>query len=104
MPVKNRLLRLGTDVLLYGLLIGTAVFMILPFLWMLSTSLKPADEIFAYPPILVSANSSLNAYIFLIEKYNILRVVGNTFVIALGATALQLFFSSLGGYGFAKFK
>ncbi len=104
MVLKNRLIHFGTDVLLYGVLIGTSIFMILPFLWMLSTSLKPADEIFAYPPILLSANSSLNAYIYLIEKYNILRTVGNTFVIALGATALQLFFCSLGGYGFAKFK
>jgi ABC-type glycerol-3-phosphate transport system permease component len=104
MVLKARLIRFGTDVLLYALLIGVSIFMILPFLWMLSTSLKPADEIFGYPPILISARSSLNSYIYLIEKYNILRVVGNTFVIALGATALQLFFSSLGGYGFAKFK
>jgi len=104
MVLKTRLIRFGSDVLMYAVLIGVSVFMILPFLWMLSTSLKPADEIFGYPPVLISARSSLASYIYLIEKYNILRVVANTFVMALGATALQLFFSSLGGYGFAKFK
>jgi len=93
-----------TDALMYGLLIGISAFMILPFIWMVSTSLKPADEIFAIPPIIISANSSLKAYAYLQEQYNILGIVKNTFVIAFSATILRLFFCALGGYGFAKFK
>ena len=93
-----------TDILIYGILIGVSVFMILPFIWMVSTSLKPADEIFAIPPIVISPNSSLKAYAYLQEQYNILGIVKNTFVIAFSATALRLFFCALGGYGFAKFK
>jgi len=93
-----------TDILMYGLLIGVSAFMILPFIWMVSTSLKPADEIFAIPPIIISPNSSLKAYVYLQEQYNILGIVKNTFVIAFSATILRLFFCALGGYGFAKFK
>ena len=93
-----------TDALMYGLLIGVSAFMILPFIWMVSTSLKPADEIFAIPPIIISPNSSLKAYAYLQEQYNILSIVKNTFVIAFSATVLRLFFCALGGYGFAKFK
>ena len=93
-----------TDILIYGLLIGVSAFMILPFIWMVSTSLKPADEIFAIPPIIISPNSSLKAYVYLQEQYNILGIVKNTFVIAFSATILRLFFCALGGYGFAKFK
>ena len=93
-----------TDILMYGLLIGVSAFMILPFMWMVSTSLKPADEIFAIPPIIISPNSSLKAYVYLQEQYNILGIVKNTFVIAFSATILRLFFCALGGYGFAKFK
>ena len=100
----RRLSLLFTDVLMYGLLIGVSAFMILPFIWMVSTSLKPADEIFAIPPIILSPNSSLNAYIYLQEQYNILGIVWNTFFIAFSATILRLFFCALGGYGFAKFK
>jgi ABC-type glycerol-3-phosphate transport system permease component len=37
-------------VLVYILLIGLAIIFILPFLWMVSTSLKPQDEVFTYPP------------------------------------------------------
>jgi len=93
-----------TDALMYGLLIGVSAFMILPFIWMISTSLKPPDEIFAIPPIIISPNSSLKAYAYLQEQYNILGIVKNTFVIAFSATILRLFFCALGGYGFAKFK
>jgi len=89
---------------MYGLLIGVSIFMILPFIWMVSTSLKPADEIFAIPPIIISSHSSLKAYAYLQEQYNILGIVRNTFVIAFSATILRLFFCALGGYGFAKFR
>jgi ABC-type glycerol-3-phosphate transport system permease component len=93
-----------TDAAMYGLLIGVSAFMMLPFIWMVSTSLKPADEIFAIPPIIFSPHSSLKAYVYLQEQYNILGIVKNTFVISFSATILRLFFCALGGYGFAKFK
>src|SRR5215210_3292286 len=100
----RRLSLLLTDVLMYGLLISVSAFMVLPFICMVSTSLKPPDEIFAIPPIIISPNSSLKAYAYLQEQYNILGIVKNTFVIAFSATILRLFFCALGGYGFAKFK
>ncbi len=103
MGFTQRLYRLTVSGLMYGLLIGVSFFMILPFVWMLSTSFKPADEIFAYPPIIISQNFTLNAYRYLLEQYDILGRLKNTFVIATGATLLQLFFCSLAGYGFAKF-
>ena len=100
----RRFSHLFTDILIYGLLIAVSTFMMLPFIWMVSTSLKPADEIFTIPPIIISSHSTLNAYKYLQEQYNILGIVKNTFVIAFSATILRLFFCALGGYGFAKFK
>jgi len=104
MTLRTRLVRLGSDVLLYGILIAVSAFMMLPFVWMLSTSLKPADEIFGFPPKLISLRSSFESYIFLIQNYAIFRILLNTFFIAASSTALQLIFCSLGGYGFAKFR
>jgi ABC-type glycerol-3-phosphate transport system permease component len=100
----RRLSQWLTDFLMYGLLIGVSFFMILPFIWMVSTSLKPPDEIFTIPPIIISRHSSLSAYAYLQQQYHILNIVKNTFVIAFSATVLRLFFCALGGYGFAKFK
>lgn len=100
---RIRWARLAVDILLYAFLLALSLFMIIPFLWMLTTSLKPPDEIFGFPPILISARSSLDSYVYVIEKYNVPRVLVNTFAVAGIATILQLVFCSLGGYGFAKY-
>jgi len=89
---------------MYGCLIAISIYMILPFFWMLSTSIKPQQEIFHIPPILISKNSEIASYIDLIQNRNILRVVANTFLIAFTATIFRLFFCSLAGFGFAKYK
>jgi ABC-type glycerol-3-phosphate transport system permease component len=104
MFLKYKFSHFFSGFLQYSLLIVVASFMILPFIWMLSTSLKNADEIFHLPPIIISRNMDLHAYIYLVEQYNLLGVLKNSFVIAALSTLLQLLFCSLGGYGFAKFK
>ena len=92
------------DALNYALLIFVSIFMLIPFLWMIITSLKSADEIFHIPFIINPAHPDLHAYIYLFQQYPILRVTWNTFIIASLGTVLSLFFCSLGGYAFAKFK
>jgi len=104
MSPLTRFIRIINSAFLHGFLIGVSIFMILPFLWMLNTSLKPASETFAHPPIIISPNFSLNAYVTLIEDFDILRILFNTLLIALSATILQLLFCSLAGYGFSKHK
>jgi multiple sugar transport system permease protein len=100
----RRLSRWLGDALIYALLIGVCIYMLFPFLWMIITSLKNADEIFHIPMILIPAHPDLHAYSFILQNYPIFRVTWNTFFIAASGTALSLFFCSLGGYAFAKFK
>lgn len=95
--------RISTNVLLYSVLIGISVFMVLPFIWMLSTSFKPIQDVFGYPPSLIPANPTLSNYEFVFNDGNVVRVFGNTFFIAIATTLLSLFFTALGGYGFAKY-
>jgi ABC-type glycerol-3-phosphate transport system permease component len=70
---------------------------------MLSTSFKPQEEVFARPPIFVSPNMSLDGYRYVVE-YGVLRALWNTFFVSFLATVGSLFFCSLGGYGFAKYR
>src|SRR5260221_13317365 len=102
-PIALRIQHFIENVFLYTFLIAISAFMLIPFIWMLSTSLKPPDEIFTTPPVLLSPHANLDSYAFLLQN-GILRNVANSFIIALGATLLSLFFCSLGGYGFAKFR
>lgn len=88
---------------LYALLIALCVLMLVPFVWMLATSFKPPEDVFASPPVIISENATLNPYREIFEA-GLPRVVFNTFVYATGATLLRLFVSAMAGYGFAKFR
>jgi ABC-type glycerol-3-phosphate transport system permease component len=102
MSTKNK--RIFTDVLLYLMLIGISIFMILPFIWMLSTSFKPPEDVFGYPPMLIPENPTVRNYAYIFQDKNMVGVLWNTFFIAISGTLFSLFFTSLGGYGFAKFE
>jgi len=88
----------------YLILIVMSVYMILPFVWMLSTSFKLPQDVFGFPPVLFSERSTLINYEFLINKKNLLLILWNTFFVATSGSLLSLFFCSLGGYGFAKYR
>lgn len=103
MTGKFTLRRAIEDSILHLLLILIALFMILPFVWMVSTSLKPVSEVFQSPPQFISPNATLDAFRTLFEDRAFARNLWNTFLIATSATAVRLFFCALGGYGFAKY-
>jgi ABC-type glycerol-3-phosphate transport system permease component len=96
--LRNASINLG----IYVLLTGLAIYSILPFVWMASSSLKPLNEIFAQPPQLISPGMSLDAFHFVFAD-GIGRTIFNTFVLATLFTTVTLFFATLAGYGFAKF-
>jgi ABC-type glycerol-3-phosphate transport system permease component len=100
----HRLKHHMVSVLLYTFLLTISIFMLLPFIWMISTSFKLPEDVFGFPPKLWTERSTLLNYIYLITEKNILRITWNTFFISFSATILSLFFCSLGGYGFAKYK
>jgi len=92
-----------TDIALYAILALISLFMILPFVWMLSTSLKLPADIFGYPPKIIPDNATLSNYLYIFQEKNLLRVLLNTIYMSLASTLFSLFFCTLGGYGFAKF-
>jgi ABC-type glycerol-3-phosphate transport system permease component len=98
--IKSRIL----SVLLYFVLICISAFMLLPFVWMLSTSFKLPPDIFGFPPQIIPNNFTWDNYLFVFQEKNLNRILFNTFAIASLSTLLSLFFTSLGGYGFAKFE
>ncbi len=93
----------GKRIFVYLVLILISIFMLLPFFWMILTSLKPMAEVLHVPMILFSRNMGLFNYKDVIDKGVFIRL-WNTFLVASSATVLRLFFCSLAGYGFAKFR
>lgn len=84
------------------LLLLTGLSMLVPFLWMLSTSLKADALILAFPPQIWPTDPTLASYTRLTELFPISRLFMNSIVVALIATAGQLLTSSLAAYAFAR--
>jgi ABC-type glycerol-3-phosphate transport system permease component len=83
-------------------LVALAVFMLLPFIWTASTSVKPVSEVFHRPPILISSQATLDGFRNVLDR-GADRSFLNTLILATASTFTSLFFCTLGGYAFAKF-
>ncbi len=85
-------------------IIGLVIF-IFPYFWVVATSLKPTlAEALKVPPTFIPSSPTLKYYKDLFEKLNFLLYTRNTLIFACTVTACQIFFNSLGGYAFAKYK
>ena len=87
---------------IYALLTVAALSMVIPYAWMLVTSIKPIDEIQTYPPSFHVRHPTLAAYRELFTLLPMARYLFNSLFIALVVTAANIFFCSLAGYAFAK--
>lgn len=81
-----------------------ALVMIVPFVWMLSTSLKAGTAVLTMPPQLVPNPATLEAYIEVANTFPILRVLLNSLLVAGLTTLGQLVVCSMSGYAFARFR
>lgn len=92
-------------VIYYAFLTLLGVLMVLPLLWMVSIASKPLDEIFALPMTLIPEHFQLFETIdSAIHRLPVLRYYFNSLFVAAVTTASQLFFCSLAGFGFAKYR
>ena len=103
--LRNSIFRLLGRYTLYALIIAGAIIMAFPFIWMVLTSLKHADEIYRLPITILPDNFLyFENYRIVFERQPFLRFFLNSFIVAIGCTAFSLVFSSLSGYAFAKFE
>ena len=100
---KSTTLRLK-KVLLYICLLVGAFYAGFPALWMLSSSFKSNPDIFAYPPRLWTASSSLTAYIAVVTDPEKVRFFLNSYLVSTLVTLCTLFVGILAGYSFSRYR
>lgn len=81
-----------------------ALLVLLPFLWTVSTSLKPLTEVNRYPPEWISPSMSLKPYRDMFFYLPFSRYTLNSLIVASSATMLTLFVGSLAAFAFARFR
>jgi multiple sugar transport system permease protein len=89
----------------YAFLSILGVLMVLPLLWMVSLASKPLSEIFVLPLRWLPENFQLFQSIqSAMQRLPVTRFYFNSVFVALVSTLSQLFFCSLAGFGFSKYR
>jgi multiple sugar transport system permease protein len=86
-----------------GLILGS-VLMLLPFAWMLSTSLKSPAQVFTYPPVWIPHPVAWSNYAEAIAALPFGRFYLNSLIVTASVTVLQLLISSLAAFAFARLR
>lgn len=89
---------------LHAGLIAGSVIMVLPFVWMISTSLKAPHEVFTYPPVWIPDPPVWDNYRQAVSVMPFGRFYLNSLIVAVGVTVLQLLTSSLAAFAFARLR
>ena len=93
----------GKTLVTYGLLLAIAFVMLLPLLWLVSTSLKaPTEDIFQYPPQLLPQQPTLENYAQVWQLAPFGRYLINSTIVAVLTVTLNLLFCSLAAYPLAR--
>jgi multiple sugar transport system permease protein len=87
-----------------GLLVVLLVWTLLPFYWMIATSLKADREIYGFEATLYPHRPTLAAYGRLFGTTPFMKYVRNSTIIAIGNTVLSLAFGCLGAYALARLR
>ena len=101
--VRRRWTALGTGLRYVVLLIAGAT-MIVPFLWMLATSLKPEGAVLTAPPELIPRSPTYDNYRRMADAVPLVRMFGNSVLATTLAVAGQVVTSALAAYAFARMR
>jgi len=91
-------------VLKYGILVLFVTAAVFPFIWLLSTSLKGAEELFAFPPKLIPNKLVFENYSGAWNSVPFGTYLVNSVLIVIFSVTLNVLIASLAGFALARFK
>ncbi|MDR7073293.1 carbohydrate ABC transporter permease [Fictibacillus barbaricus] len=92
------------QVIVYLLLITGAIVMLIPFFWMLSTSLKESFQVFSFPPKWIPDPIKWDNYVLTFNSLPFGKWLVNTVIITASTIVGTLLSCTIVAYGFARFR
>ncbi len=95
----------NTNWVMHLIMIGALVVTFVPIVWLISTSFKTRIGFAEHPASLIPRDPSLVNYRYaLTAVHNLPIYMKNSFILAIGTAAVQVFVASLAGYAFARMR
>jgi ABC-type glycerol-3-phosphate transport system permease component len=79
------------------------LFAVGPLIWMVASSLRPADQLFQSPPQLFATGFTLDWYTEVLGRSDVILWFTNSLTVAVLTTVLSVVLGTLGGYAISRF-
>lgn len=100
--MSNSRKKLITKIIAHTVLILGSIVMLVPFLWMLSSSFKSLGEVFVFPPTLFGERLVWENYTQISSRFDYFAYFMNSIKVSAWVVVCQVFTSATAGYVFAK--
>jgi len=90
--------------LLHAALLTLGVIFLLPFVWSLSTSLKPMSDLFQVTPKLMPSQVRWQNYADVLDYVPFARMYANTIIVTVARVIGQVFLASLAAFAFSRLR
>ena len=100
--MNNKRKQLIVKIVAHLILLLGAITMLVPFIWMLSSSVKSLGEVFVFPPKLFGEKIVWENYTKISSRFNYFSYFLNSVKVSAWVVVFQVFTSATAGYVFAK--
>lgn len=100
---KNRK-QIIVRIIAHVILMAGALTMLVPFIWMLSSSFKSLNEVFVFPPRLFGRRIVWENYTKISSRFSYVTYFKNSIIVSAWVVVWQVFTSAIAGYVFAKLR
>lgn len=102
--LSNGLRRRMYKLFIYAIIIITSICFLIPFVWLISSAIKPSDEIFVFPQVWIPNPPEWGNFTKALTALPFAQFAMNSLIIALSVTIGNVFSSAIVAYGFARFR
>lgn len=92
----------AAKLLTYAILIAGAAFILLPFVWMILTSVKPSNEVLKMPPVWIPSKIQWQNYVKAFKAVPFFTYLKNSILVTVMITSCELITTILAAYAFAQ--
>ena len=100
--MNNKRKQLIVKIVAHLVLLLGAITMLVPFIWMLSSSVKSLGEVFVFPPTMFGEKIVWENYTKIYSRFDYLAYFLNSVKVSAWVVIFQVFTSATAGYVFAK--
>jgi ABC-type glycerol-3-phosphate transport system permease component len=91
-------------ILVYAVYLFLAILILIPVLWIVTTSFKTPIQIFAFPPKWIPSPFTMENYLAIFQRTQIPLQIINSAIVGVSSIMITLLISSLAAYGFSRYQ